>query len=416
MTRRSRTPDGHDLQDVAREPQVLAILLANAMRGMRVQSALRLVLAVFVLATVAVVPPAEQAATCVVIAVAYLVWAASLALLLRQTAQRAVQYVWLALAVDLLVLTALSLLASLSDEQSWTTDVLVNAFFLVPVIAATQLRPWVTTAVVLPTVAVFFASSAAARGPNAEPWSSVILHTLALAGVGVACILLSRVQQARVVDIGALASDRIHLLDQTQRIEERERRDLAEHLHDGALQYVLAARQDLEDVGADPQADERVDHALREAAQLLRSTMTELHPAVLASAGLARAMEELTRGIAARGGLRHQVTVAGWPDDLRTPADDLLYATARELLTNVVKHAGASGIEVGLERAGGRARLTVADDGRGIAPEVMQRRLSEGHIGLASRRIRLEAAGGSLRVAPRSPAGTVAVAELPVAR
>ena len=85
-------------------------------------------------------------------------------------------------------------------------------------------------------------------------------------------------------------------------VEERERQALAEHLHDGALQYVLAARQDLEDVGTDPVAAERVDHALGEAIQMLRSTLTQLHPVVVQEVGLLPALRDLTQDVAVADG------------------------------------------------------------------------------------------------------------------
>ena len=389
------------------EPAVRGILVEHAWRGVRIQVLLRCVLAAFVLVTVLVLPPASDAGACRAIAVAYAAWAVAGAVATRLIGRRLVSLIWLALLVDVLALTAVSLVASLSDQQSWTADVLVTGFFLVPAIAATQLRPWVCVAVVVPTVVAFFGTAAAARTANTEPWSSVLLRTAVLAGVGLGCVLLSRVQRSRVLDIGALAADRARLLVETAQIEERERRALAEHLHDGALQYVLAARHDLEDL-PDPDAIERIEHALRESSQLLRSTLTELHPAVLEQAGLPAALRELT----ARGPLETTLTVTGWPADLRTSVDPILFATARELLTNVAKHAHATRVDVELSREGDVARLVVADDGIGLAADVAERRLAEGHIGLASRRIRLESLGGSLRLSAGTPSGTRAVAEV----
>ena len=106
--------------------------------------------------------------------------------------------------------------------------------------------------------------------------------------------------------------------------------------------------------------------------------------------------------------------VEGWPQPLRTPADAILFATARELLTNVAKHAHASHVEVALTRADGIARLVVTDDGTGIDPDAVDRSLALGHIGLASRRVRLESMGGSLVLRSADPTGTQAVAEVPV--
>ncbi len=49
--------------------------------------------------------------------------------------------VWLALFVDVLALAVLTVVASLSDQESWTADILLNGFFLIPMLATTQLRP-----------------------------------------------------------------------------------------------------------------------------------------------------------------------------------------------------------------------------------------------------------------------------------
>jgi two-component system, NarL family, sensor kinase len=109
-----------------------------------------------------------------------------------------------------------------------------------------------------------------------------------------------------------------------------------------------------------------------------------------------------------------RVNADGWDDARRGPTEEMLYSAARELLTNVVKHAGARTVEIGLHESAEMIRLTIADDGRGFADGVADRRLAEGHIGLASQRIRIESAGGTLRL--RSTAdGTVAEVELPAA-
>ena len=109
-----------------------------------------------------------------------------------------------------------------------------------------------------------------------------------------------------------------------------------------------------------------------------------------------------------------RVDADGCNDARRGPTEEMLYSAARELLTNVVKHAGARTIEIGLHESDETIRLTIADDGRGFADGVADRRLAKGHIGLASQRIRIESAGGTLRL--RSGAdGTIAEVELPAA-
>jgi two-component system NarL family sensor kinase len=294
--------------------------------------------------------------------------------------------------------------------------VLVNGFFLVPLMAATQLRPDVAAAVVVPTVGVYLLSSILTKSANAEPWGSIALRTLVLAGLGCGCVALSWIQRSHVSKISQLVRDRTGLLAELIGAEDRERRVLAEHLHDGALQYVLAARHDLEDARelADPDAFSRLDQALSESSRLLRSTVGELHPTVLEHAGLARALRELVDN-AANGGLAVALDVHSWSPALRTSSDGLLFAAARELLTNVVKHAESQSANVTLAYSNGYAELTVADDGRGIPVGELSACIREGHIGLASYRTRAEAAGGSLTITRAEPSGTIVRVGLPAA-
>jgi two-component system NarL family sensor kinase len=401
-----------DLRDDAR---LYRILLEHAFLGIRVQLLLRLALAAFVLAVVLAVPPEHRRLACDVVAGVYACWTIAITRFALQGGERVVRLIWLALFVDLLVLVVLSVLASRS-EQSWTADVLVNGFFVIPMLATTQLRPAVSAAITAPTVAAYLGSLIAARHANVEPWAAIITSTGVLAALSLACVLLSWVQRSRVLTIAGLILDRGRLSTELAEVETTARRTLAEELHDGALQYVLAARQDLEDarVHNEPESYDRIELALQESTALLRSKVSQLHPSVLESAGLLAALQDLADTVASRGRLTVALDAEGWDDSRRGPADEMLYAAARELLTNVVKHSGARTVEIGLRASDETIRLTIADDGRGFADGVADRRLAEGHIGLASQRIRIESAGGTLRL--RSGAdGTVAEVELPTA-
>ena len=181
---------------------------------------------------------------------------------------------------------------------------------------------------------------------------------------------------------------------------------------------MLAARFDLDDARetGDPAAFDRLEQALAESSRLLRSTVAELHPAVLARAGLPAALRDLARRPRRAAASPSTVDAEGWPAGERTAADALLYRTAAELLSNVVKHAQAAHVDRRRWRSrDGTARLVVADDGVGhAATHATSRTALGGHIGLASHTLRVEAAGGALTLAPAPAAGTVATVELPV--
>jgi two-component system NarL family sensor kinase len=403
------------LADLRDDPGLFRILLEHASLGIRVQFLLRFALAAFVVAVVVAVPPDRLRVACYVVAGAYAAWSIVVAWSARRGDEIVIRRIWLALIVDVLALVALSVLASRS-EQTWTTDVLVNGFFVIPMLATTQLRPEVGAAIGVPTVAAYAGSLIAARHANAEPWAGIIVSTAALAALSVACVLLSWVQRSRVLTIADLILDRTRLSGELVEVERTARRDLAEELHDGALQYVLAARQDLDDARAteDPESFDRIELALRESATLLRSKVSQLHPSVLETTGLRPALQDLADGTRARGRLTVRLHADGWDDRWRGPAQEVAYAAARELLTNIVKHAGAQTVDVTLRNEDGWIHLTIADNGHGFDHGVAERRLAEGHIGLASQRIRIETAGGSLALRS-GPDGTVAEVRLPAA-
>ncbi|MFE3762357.1 sensor histidine kinase [Streptomyces sp. NPDC059104] len=133
---------------------------------------------------------------------------------------------------------------------------------------------------------------------------------------------------------------------------------------------------------------------------------------MLERAGLEQALRDLAQQCAQRG--KFTADVACDTASAGHDADRLLYGCAREFLTNVVKHAGASRLAVRFGVAGDEADLSVADDGAGLPAGVLHERLSQGHIGLAAQRLRPEEAGGSLTIRANVPTGTVVRVRVPV--
>ena len=74
---------------------------------------------------------------------------------------------------------------------------------------------------------------------------------------------------------------------------------------------------------------DRLDEALTQSARLLRTTVTELHPAVLDQSGLPAAVTSLARTAADRAGLTLIVDIEQWPAETRTAHDQLLFSSAR---------------------------------------------------------------------------------------
>lgn len=203
---------------------------------------------------------------------------------------------------------------------------------------------------------------------------------------------------AAVADVLALSLDRAG-------VELHTRAEIAQLVHDEALQSMLAARQYLAGARAAP-AREAVQRAIRE----LRAVVGDVHPIVADALPLRATIVAAVGEPARRAGLETTVEVdlddgEGWAS--------LLLSLTRELVANVAEHAGARQLRVSLRRAGEGIVLEVADDGSGMAPERIEQALAQGHIGLASAASRVTAAGGRLTVDSAPGAGTRVSVELP---
>ncbi|MGZ4267939.1 MAG: histidine kinase [Solirubrobacteraceae bacterium] len=206
----------------------------------------------------------------------------------------------------------------------------------------------------------------------------------------------------------ALDASRARLL---QAVDE-ERRRIGRDLHDGAQQRLvalghmiaLATRRLGDDV--DPAATDLLAQAGEQAtlaAAELRELVSGLHPAGLTEHGLGHALAAL----AARSPLPLQV--AELPAErLPEPVEVTVYYLVSEALTNAMKHAGATAVDVTVGVGGRRVAVTVADDGAGGADP-------GGGSGLRGLGERVQALGGTLRVVSPAGGGTRLEASMPLA-
>lgn len=291
------------------------------------------------------------------------------------------------------------------------------ALFLVPVAVAFRLRPFATAVASLVATTAYVAQ-AVAHPARSEPEAVRFIVTQAgyLAWVGAACVLLSALLARRTDLILHLSEDRLRLLSDVQDAEQRERRTLADSLHDHAIQNVLSARHELEEVEeALPEhpALRRADRALAQTLGQLREAIFELHPYVLDQVGLEGAVRSISRRAASRAGFELQLDLHAREGG--GTQDQLVFSAAREFLANVVHHADARRVRVELANRHDKLVLVVEDDGRGFSPERLQERLAGGHVGLASQRARIEAAGGTMDLGSRPGDGTRVEIHVPAA-
>ncbi|MCW2516958.1 MAG: signal transduction histidine kinase [Mycobacterium sp.] len=308
---------------------------------------------------------------------------------------------WVSTGVDVLAVVSLCVVSG------GATAALLPVFFLLPLSVAFGDRPVMTGALGLGTAACYLGAWIvySKRDDHVGLPDVVYLQFGFLIWLAIATTALCLVLTRRAARVAALLEVRKRLVAESMQADERTNRELAEHLHDGPLQTLLAARLELDEVRErmpDPSLDV-VYAALNETAAGLRSTVTALHPQVLAQLGLTPGVRELVRQYQTRG----DFTIDAELEDVGKPVSQaLLYRAVRELLANINKHAGASAVTIRLFRKGDRVVLTVADDGAGFEPSIVDQRVAEGHIGLASLQARFDSMGGTMAIASTVGRGT----------
>ena len=206
-------------------------------------------------------------------------------------------------------------------------------------------------------------------------------------------------------------------------IEEAERKEISRTLHDLVGQNLTALNLNLNIVVSllPEKTGSIVAHRLEEAQKLgeeitrhIREVISELRPSVLDDFGLVAALHWYGERFRVLTGLRINIEEKEFFPRLPSNRETIIFRIAQEALTNVSKHAGASRVDLRLEKGEGLVRLTITDNGRGFFFEGFRLGSEKGGWGLATMKERAAALGGSLQVHSEPGIGTRLTLRLPV--
>jgi signal transduction histidine kinase len=211
------------------------------------------------------------------------------------------------------------------------------------------------------------------------------------------------------------------LASELTRAEQEERHRISQVLHDDLQQRLFAIKAQLSflkdvNLSADTYRElDQIQASLSETIAITRNLSIDLSPIILHGEGLKEAMTWLSFRMKELYGLHMDLEA----DENFTPLDQhmrvLLFQSIRELLFNVVKHAGILEAKVTLEQVDGQDRITVSDDGKGFDTEAVLKGTQTAH-GLLIIQERLSLLGCHMEIISAPGEGTRILLEIPPER
>jgi signal transduction histidine kinase len=200
------------------------------------------------------------------------------------------------------------------------------------------------------------------------------------------------------------------LADHVEVVREEERREMARRIHDEVGQALTATKLDLSmaerKLAANPEVRDQLrsaDESLSSALEIVRGISMELRPAILDALGLFAAVEWQAAEFSKRSSIEIRCFFPPKTRRYDAAVEVSMFRIVQEALTNVVRHARASRVEIrGDEEKG--LHLDIRDNGVGISKESLSDYRSMGLLGMKER---ARSIGGQLIVRPGPGGGTV---------
>jgi signal transduction histidine kinase len=210
------------------------------------------------------------------------------------------------------------------------------------------------------------------------------------------------------------------LASHQEMIKEEERKRIAREVHDELGQNLLALRIDASMLHArtasmHPRLNEKAAHALNHidtTIKSVRSIINNLRPPVL-DLGLQAAIEWQIQEFRRRSGIACDLTIVTeeFDSNLDEKCATALFRILQESLTNVIRHAKASKVDVVLSKESGWLGMQISDNGIGLRQDQTKRGQTFGLQGIDER---IQMLGGELKIESMSGKGTSLTISLPV--
>jgi len=254
------------------------------------------------------------------------------------------------------------------------------------------------------------------------PWSKWFENRIYPSAEGLSIFFTDVSKEVEVQQELRASNERLRALAaRLDAIREEERRVIAREIHDQVGQALTALKLDvgwLRSRAAGPDAA-AIDERARAAEALVDQTIETaqrlsamLRPAILDDIGLAAAIAWQARDFQQRTGVTCDLNLPDTGPTLAPAIALALFRIVQEALTNVARHARAAHVHIGLTVGAEGVVLMVADDGRGVTAEELERSTSIGIIGIRERALAVD---GDVNITGLAGRGTTVTVRLPAA-
>ena len=232
----------------------------------------------------------------------------------------------------------------------------------------------------------------------------------------------SETQYAKSFQQAEYLKERLQALSrQILTMQEEERKKISRDLHDVVAQSLMSINVRLATLKRQTGLNARdfnrtisaTEKLLEKAAHIVHRFASGLRPPALDDIGLLPALQSLMKDFMTRTGVRANLEISRGLVKLPVEVRTVLFRVTQEALTNVERHAAASGVKITIRESAKTIKMTIKDDGKSFQVERVLRTRGSKHLGLLGMRERVEMVGGSFDVDSSPGNGTVITVRIP---
>jgi len=196
--------------------------------------------------------------------------------------------------------------------------------------------------------------------------------------------------------------------------QEKERQRIANDLHDdlGGLMATVKLHFNALKKNEKPELYDKTNALIEEAYQKVRSVAHAKNSGVIAKQGLLVAVRNMANKISAANQLQIEVVDHGLDNRLENSLELTLFRIIQELVTNVIKHAEATEVNIHLTNHEDCINIMVEDNGKGFNPQQITK--TNAGMGISSIDKRVEHLQGKMTIESEKDKGTTVIIDIPL--